>query len=115
MTSRNFTYWLQGFFELTDSDKLTEEQVRMIKEHLSLVFTKVTGQSGISSEELLLERDSPSGSTCGTSATERKPMSCGTSGTSKKQLEEEEQVRKTGSHTGHSSVHSDPRDYVYSG
>ncbi len=38
----NFAYWLQGFFELSKSNKLTEEQVAEIKNHLSLVFNKVT-------------------------------------------------------------------------
>jgi len=42
MTSEQFTYWLQGFFELTDSNKLSEKQVQMIKDHLQLVFTKIT-------------------------------------------------------------------------
>lgn len=37
-----FAYWLQGFFELTDATTLTPEQVKMIKDHLSLVFEKVT-------------------------------------------------------------------------
>lgn len=38
MTSRDFCYWLQGNFEINDSDKLTENQVKIIKKHLSLVF-----------------------------------------------------------------------------
>ena len=38
MTSRDFAYWLQGFFELTDSDTVTLEQVKMIKNHLNMVF-----------------------------------------------------------------------------
>lgn len=42
MTSDNFAYWLQGFFELTGTNQLSEKQVRMIKEHLQLVFNKVT-------------------------------------------------------------------------
>lgn len=42
MTSDQFAYWLQGFFELTNSNQLTEKQVLMIKEHLQLVFTKIT-------------------------------------------------------------------------
>lgn len=42
MTPENFAYWLQGFFELTESKELTSEQIQMIKEHLALVFTKVT-------------------------------------------------------------------------
>jgi hypothetical protein len=42
MTTDNFCYWLQGFFELTDSKDLTPEQVEMIKEHLQLTMTKKT-------------------------------------------------------------------------
>ena len=38
MTSRDFTFWLQGFFELTESNQLTERQVQLIKQHLNLVF-----------------------------------------------------------------------------
>ena len=42
MSPENFTYWLKGFFELTDSKTLTEEQVKIIKDHLKLALTKVT-------------------------------------------------------------------------
>lgn len=42
MTPENFTYWLQGFFEISDSKKLDEKQVQIIKDHLALVFNKVT-------------------------------------------------------------------------
>lgn len=38
MTSRDFAYWLQGFFEISQADTLTEEEVTIIKKHLSLVF-----------------------------------------------------------------------------
>ncbi len=46
MTSREFCYWLQGLFELTDIDlnknrdnqTLSIEQVKCIKNHLNLVF-----------------------------------------------------------------------------
>jgi len=42
MTEREFCYWLQGHLELSDTDELDANQVWMIKEHLDLVFTKVT-------------------------------------------------------------------------
>lgn len=42
MNERDFAYWLQGFFELTDTDNLTKEQVAVIKQHLNLVFKKET-------------------------------------------------------------------------
>ena len=43
MDEKAFCYWLQGFFEMTEADTLSKKQVLMIKEHLNLVFTKVTG------------------------------------------------------------------------
>lgn len=42
MNAENFAYWLQGFFELADTNELTKEQIQMIKDHLGLVFNKVT-------------------------------------------------------------------------
>lgn len=50
MTPENFCYWLQGYFELLDTDKnkkvagesLSIEQVKMIKDHLGYVFKKTT-------------------------------------------------------------------------
>lgn len=44
MTSRDFCYWLQGYFEIVNprslaSDQyLTNAQVEMVKRHLALVF-----------------------------------------------------------------------------
>lgn len=38
MTSRDFCFWLQGFFEVTDPKQITEQQTQMIKNHLNLVF-----------------------------------------------------------------------------
>ena len=42
MTSREFCYWLQGFFEirgeLQDGRGLDEKQVAIIKKHLDMVF-----------------------------------------------------------------------------
>ena len=38
MTSRDFAYWLQGFFEVSNTENVTAQQVRMIKQHLNLVF-----------------------------------------------------------------------------
>lgn len=46
MTSENFTYWLKGYFEISNSDKLTEEQVKMIKEHLDYVFKSYIPPTG---------------------------------------------------------------------
>jgi hypothetical protein len=39
MTSREFCYWLQGFFEITKgATALTQDQSEIIQKHLSLVF-----------------------------------------------------------------------------
>ncbi len=38
MTSRDFAYWLQGFFEVSARDSITKEQTTIIKNHLNLVF-----------------------------------------------------------------------------
>lgn len=44
--AESFCYWLQGFFEIADPTALTEKQVKMIKEHLNMVFIhKITVQS----------------------------------------------------------------------
>jgi len=38
MTSRDFAFWLQGFFEISDVNSIDAKQTEMIKKHLSLVF-----------------------------------------------------------------------------
>lgn len=42
MTSRDFAYWLQGYFEVTAAEfntlTLTSAQVDCIKKHLAMVF-----------------------------------------------------------------------------
>lgn len=38
MQSRDFVYWLQGFFEISGAKSTSEEQTTMIKNHLNLVF-----------------------------------------------------------------------------
>ena len=38
MTSRDFAYWLQGFFEISDPISIGEKETEMIKKHLALVF-----------------------------------------------------------------------------
>lgn len=38
MTSRDFAYWLQGFFEISGSSELSKDQVEMVKKHLNMVF-----------------------------------------------------------------------------
>jgi hypothetical protein len=40
MTSRDFCYWLQGFFELTDSTEayIDDRKADLIRRHLNMVF-----------------------------------------------------------------------------
>jgi hypothetical protein len=38
VTSRDYAYWLQGFFELSDATTLNEKQTALIKSHLNMVF-----------------------------------------------------------------------------
>jgi len=40
MTPEQFCYWLNGHFDLAGDNKLSEEQVKVIREHLELVFNK---------------------------------------------------------------------------
>ena len=42
MTPENFTYWLQGFFEVQNPSTLDEVQTQIIKDNLALVFKKET-------------------------------------------------------------------------
>ena len=53
MTSRDFCYWLQGYFELNGNqprppefaDSLNSEQIKMIRNHLRMVFKHEIGPS----------------------------------------------------------------------
>lgn len=38
MTSRDFCFWAQGFFELSETKTLNEKQTEIFKAHLNLVF-----------------------------------------------------------------------------
>jgi len=38
MTSRDFCYWLQGWFEIQNPKNVSTEVLEMIKAHLNLVF-----------------------------------------------------------------------------
>lgn len=38
MTSRDFCFWLQGFFEVAEPDLIEADQAKIIKQHLALVF-----------------------------------------------------------------------------
>lgn len=49
MQPRDFCYWLQGFAELTP-EAPSQEQWDLIREHLGLVFKKVTSEFSASSQ-----------------------------------------------------------------
>lgn len=38
MTSRDFAFWLQGFFEVANPISIGSKETEMIKRHLNLVF-----------------------------------------------------------------------------
>lgn len=42
MTPEQLVWWLHGFFEIAKPTTLNEEQVQEIKNHLDLMFNKVT-------------------------------------------------------------------------
>lgn len=44
MTPEQFCYWLQGFIEIASDDlkNIDEKRIQIIKDHLDLVFHKVT-------------------------------------------------------------------------
>lgn len=42
MTAEQFTYWLQGFMEINDPDRIGPKETQIIKDHLELVFKKET-------------------------------------------------------------------------
>lgn len=48
MTPENFAYWLNGFIELTQGQTPNPAQWKSIKEHLDLVFKKVTPKVDVS-------------------------------------------------------------------
>lgn len=39
MTSRDFCYWLQGYFEISGEKTISGDQAEAIKAHLAMVFT----------------------------------------------------------------------------
>lgn len=59
MTSRDFCYWLQGFFELNSLNGavlITHQQAQMIKQHLSLVFIHEIDPSFPAEQQILLNK-----------------------------------------------------------
>ena len=62
MTSRDFAFWLQGFFELGGgAGGLDAEQVECIRRHLALVFVhEIDPAIGGDAEQLQVIHDGPS-------------------------------------------------------
>lgn len=56
MNTEQFVYWLQGMLEYTDVNSLTEEDLKTklqgIKDHLKLVFNKVTPEAPVKQKSL---------------------------------------------------------------
>jgi hypothetical protein len=52
MSPEQFTYWLKGYFEISENreNHLSPNQVQIIRDHLDLVFNKVTPARGISTK-----------------------------------------------------------------
>ena len=48
MTAENFIYWLQGFMEIADPSRLDEKEIKVIRDHINLVLTKVTPNNTLS-------------------------------------------------------------------
>lgn len=42
MTPQDFCMWLHGFFELSGKSELSKEQVKMVHDHLNLMFKQPT-------------------------------------------------------------------------
>lgn len=58
MTPEQFTYWLQGFCEMTEQEP-TKEQWKMIREHLQEVFRKQTNLTFTTGGIHIVEPDKP--------------------------------------------------------
>ena len=55
MKSRDFAFWLQGFFELGGgADGLSSTQVALVKQHLALVFKHDIGSDGACDHQPLM-------------------------------------------------------------
>ncbi len=64
MTSRDFCYWLQGFFEISKVSALDKSEVDIIKKHLAMAFKHEIDPSYGKSEQGVLNEihNSPGGS-----------------------------------------------------
>lgn len=79
MTSRDFAFWLQGFFEVSEATELTADQVMRVRKHLNLVFKhEIDPSMGDAAHQADLNKvhggpgvtvHSPSGDSVGTAST----------------------------------------------
>ena len=53
MTTEQFVYWLQGYFELSGAKTLNEEQVKIVKDHIALVLNKVTPRYDTTAKDVI--------------------------------------------------------------
>lgn len=42
MEAKDFCYWLQGYLEMSSVKTLNEQELQILRDHLKLVFEKVT-------------------------------------------------------------------------
>lgn len=54
MSPNDFCYWLQGFFEISGAKTLSENELQVVRDHLSVVFEKRTPDRSASSLQQLL-------------------------------------------------------------
>jgi hypothetical protein len=59
MTPEQFTYWLKGFYELNEPESINEKQTLIIKDHLDLVFGKVTPNRSDNTNDMPLSKNVP--------------------------------------------------------
>ncbi len=60
MTSEQFCFWLQGFYELAEPTELSGYQVDLIKKHLDMVFLhEITPSYGKDAAPLEAVHDAP--------------------------------------------------------
>lgn len=38
MTSRDFCFWLQGYFEISGASEMNVDEIREVRKHLAMVF-----------------------------------------------------------------------------
>ena len=59
MNAEQFTFWLRGFFELSESSILTEKQIQIIKDNLKSVSTNTASDYVINPIPLTLTPQPP--------------------------------------------------------